>query len=832
MNDTNTESHIQRLALTIQKLMPRYPNSWVSWRKVAKEQEGSEEFELTLSAFAQLDEWKHLFIHNGKVVKLSEDGIRFAQAQRFEEVTETQQIANGVRRYAARLDRIWLKVEHVSRVARVGKKFIQAVYVNLAEDFISSESPVEFRPQGGSVTHGKIVGQEPDGGVLYVAFDNEIFESSLPAVLSIDRAFLLHQLADRIGNLPHLPVLIDPILHNKSSLSISVAGQNSVEVADELACIPTPWTRFLWGPPGAGKTFALGHLITRLIQDEPEDQILIVAPSNRAVDVAVEQLVGQIEISGVRQIIEQRKILRFGYPRKTQIIERPELLGPPQLDELNKRVKTLSVQIAKAEREKSSSADIAVLRAEMLAAQEEVKNAVVAHIRHSQVVATTVTLAYLSSSPIPSNAWSTVLVDEVTMVTPAMCTFLASLAKKRLLLAGDPRQLGPIYENSPRASIEDFEWMGRDIFDKGGVSSGEGERRKIIANDARLARITSQRRCAPEIWSRVKHLYPEVNNLADEKSLQKLIELPPCSGRSVVLLDTSDNIELAVCQKMHHSWQNQFTAELAMEVACTIASEAARKISIAIISPYRAQVRLLRRWILQEQRAGITPYNTIEFESGTVHQFQGSDADVVIFDMVDGVGRSGIGNLLRGDTGIRLVNVAITRAKGKLIVLADKTWCKRAFERTDNPILWDLIMGRKAIEWLQVTSPVPVDVEKQREKLESPIEQALFEAMLKHADLTRIETQYIIRDKTESLVSRADFAFPSLKYAVYCDGKQWHLREDRWQRDWRQRNKLTELGWIFSVFTGSDIHHNPNECATQVAETYRSRMDSLKRQRI
>ena len=340
---------------------------------------------------------------------------------------------------------------------------------------------------------------------------------------------------------------------------------------------------------------------------------------------------------------------------------------------------------------------------------------------------------------------------------------------------------------------------------------------------------TLQRRCAPEIWSRVEHLYPEVNNLADEKQLQTLIELPPCSGHSVVLLDTSESGELARCQNVRQSWQNQFTAELAMEVACTIASEAARKISIAIISPYRAQVRLLRKWIRQEQKADRTPYN---FESGTVHQFQGSDADVVIFDMVDGVGRSGVGYLLRGDTGIRLVNVAVTRAKGKLIVLADKTWCKRAFEPTDNPILWELIMGHGAIERLQVAPPVSIDIEKQREKLESPIEQALFEAMRKHADLASVETQHVIRDKTESPVSRADFAFPALKYAVYCDGKQWHLREDRWQRDWRQRNKLTELGWIFSVFTGSDIHHNPDECAVQVAETYRSRKESMKRQRV
>lgn len=830
-HNNNIATQINNMVQTIRQLMPVSPGGWVPWNEVARHLTGTTVFAVQLRALAQLPQWHHLFYTNDFVVKLTEDGIIFANGLQVEPLTEVQQIADAVRQYAARLDPIRLNVIHVSTVARVGNKFVQAVEVELAEDAAPSETPVEFRPRGGSKTDGKIVGQEPDGGVLYVAFDNEVLEISLPAVLSIDRGFLLHELSERIRILSHLPRLIEPILYNTDSLGVPVADQDSVAVANGLVELQTPWTRFLWGPPGAGKTFALGRLVTRLIQTEPEGKILIVAPSNRAVDVAVEQLVDQVENSEFRQIIKQRKILRFGYPRKTKIIERPELLGSSELDELNQEVKRLSAQITKIEREKNSSAEIAVLRTQLLAAQEKVKKEVVSHIRDCHVVATTTTLAYLSSSPISDARWSTVLIDEVTMVTPAMCTFLASLAQKRLLLAGDPRQLGPVYENSSRATPEDFEWMGRDVFDKGGVSSGVGEQRRIEVNDARLARITSQRRCAPEIWDRVAHLYPEVNNLAERNRLQKLSELPPRSGRSIVLLDSP---QLSKCEKAQRSWRNEFTAELALEVACTIASEASERISIAIISPYRAQVKLLKYAIRQELRADMSPYKAIELEAGTVHQFQGSDADVVIFDMVDGPGRPRLGNLLRDDTGIRLVNVAITRAKGKFVLLADKAWCKLAFTRHDNPILWDLIMEREMEERLQVSQPIDPsvdDIERQRNKLESPIEQALFEAMLKHAKLTKVATQYIIRDEAEKIVSRADFAFPEIRYAVYCDGKQWHLKEDRWQRDLRQRNKLAELGWIFSVFTGSDINRKLDECVEQIAKTYGSRRKGIKQQR-
>lgn len=82
-----------------------------------------------------------------------------------------------------------------------------------------------------------------------------------------------------------------------------------------------------------------------------------------------------------------------------------------------------------------------------------------------------------------------------------------------------------------------------------------------------------------------------------------------------------------------------------------------------------------------------------------------------------------------------------------------------------------------------------------------------------------VKKQHLIRNETGRIVSRADFAFPDLQYAVYCDGRQWHLREDRWQRDLRQRNELAALGWVISVFSGADVHRDANACADTVERT-------------
>lgn len=816
--DSDLESDIQKTAKTVFGLMKTSKNAWVSWDQVSKDQTGSTEDASRLCSLASLPEWKLLFATRGNVVKLTADGIIYVQNLPPDTPTLTGMIANAVIQYAAGLKPICLKGDHVSTVATVGNRVVQAVHIDLIDEVLPSETPLKIYSKNSSSSDGKIVGQEPDGGVLYVALSSEILPADLPITLLIDRAYLLTQLAKQLHALASMPERMSALFDKHVGVSL-IAHDDSKVVAGQLAKLPPPWTRFLWGPPGAGKTYGLGHFVAQLLRAEPESRILIVAPSNRAVDVAIEHLATRLEVNSMERLILQRKLLRFGYPRKTSVIEKPDLLGPPHLDALNKGVQALSRQIAKAEHDRVSDADLAVLRTELLAAQEAVKDAVHQHVQECSVVATTTTLAYMPGSPIPKTDWDTVIVDEVTMVPFAMCTFLASLAKRRFLLAGDPRQLGPVYEQQAGQNGNTYSWLGCDMFEMGGVSTGVKEQRQIKTDDPRLTRITCQRRCAPDIWNRVKGLYPEVNNVADPRRLAAIIEMPPSPGKSVVLLDTSGTA--AKCECRRGSWHNRFTAELAMEVASTICSEAMGSISVAIICPYRAQVRLLRRWIREERRATTTPFQTVDIEAGTVHQFQGSDADVVIFDLVDGEGRSDLGKLLRDDTGMRLVNVAITRAKGKLIVIADKDWCKRSNMHFSNGLLKDLILGPQTGNIMQV---VPSAEEPENnDGTESPIEKALLQAIKEHAALASVETQHVIRDEKGHPVSRADFAFPELKYAVYCDGKQWHCRADRWERDWRQRNKLTELGWVFSVFTGRDINKDAGACAVQVFKTFQSR---------
>ena len=89
---------------------------------------------------------------------------------------------------------------------------------------------------------------------------------------------------------------------------------------------------------------------------------------------------------------------------------------------------------------------------------------------------------------------------------------------------------------------------------------------------------------------------------------------------------------------------------------------------IAVLAPFRNQLALLRRHMPE-------PVLSQGVEISTVHRYQGDERETVIFDMVDTRGLDGLSEFFTAtalsDAGARLVNVAASRAKQRLIVVAD-----------------------------------------------------------------------------------------------------------------------------------------------------------------
>src|SRR5690606_35973986 len=115
----------------------------------------------------------------------------------------------------------------------------------------------------------------------------------------------------------------------------------------------------------------------------------------------------------------------------------------------------------------------------------------------------------------------------------------------------------------------------------------------------------------------------------------------PSPGQNFVDFDVSSDPE-AACELVRKSWQNRVTANFALQIAeyatsQFINSSNGQTPKIAVITPYRAQVRLLKQ-LLKDSDSSVHSSKTIQV--GTIHQFQGSEADLVVFDLVDGQGRN------------------------------------------------------------------------------------------------------------------------------------------------------------------------------------------------
>ena len=91
------------------------------------------------------------------------------------------------------------------------------------------------------------------------------------------------------------------------------------------------------------------------------------------------------------------------------------------------------------------------------------------------------------------------------------------------------------------------------------------------------------------------------------------------------------------------------------------------------LSPYTGQVALLKKLFINE-KFNLDFQDRVEI--GTVHTFQGSECDVIIFDIVDCSKfekgkKTYFGRIYAGEQGEQLLNVAISRARHKLIVVCE-----------------------------------------------------------------------------------------------------------------------------------------------------------------
>lgn len=408
----------------------------------------------------------------------------------------------------------------------------------------------------------------------------------------------------------------------------------------------------LWGPPGTGKTHVLARIIATLIL--AGERVLVGAIANVAVDQLALRLVDVLRKTkeGV-ELLSAGGVVRFGHPAMT------ELLAERNLFPQEETVQLLRVMLYDLKRQHNAlpTSDVeerARVQEQMNQVRQTLRTLVKETLTQARVVMTTVAQT-ATEEAMWELPFSTVVAEEASMMSFPHLLSLTAGASRRIVIAGDFRQLGPIALSQSEAAQR---WLHRDLFQVAGVTEA--------LQHPSLVMLTQQRRMHGDIADAINRLYyggaltTHVN-----AHTTRARERRPGEGRSVVFMDVGPT---AVVEKTPGgSRRNLATAHVTFSIALFALAEYSG-MKVAIIAAYRAQVRLLKD---QLRQAGINLEQRSDIAVGTIHAFQGSEADLVIWDLVEGRDHP-IGMLYRGETGDRLTNVAISRAKGKLILVGDR----------------------------------------------------------------------------------------------------------------------------------------------------------------
>ena len=414
------------------------------------------------------------------------------------------------------------------------------------------------------------------------------------------------------------------------------------------------------GPPGTGKTTTLVEAIYETLHRE--NQVLVCAQSNMAVDWISEKLVDRgvpvLRIGNPTRVND--KMLSFTYERRFE--SHPDY---PQLWSIRKAIRDLHGQNRKGANRENIRQKINSLKDKATELEIRINADLFSEAR---VIACTLTSS--ANRVLMGMKFGTLFIDEAAQALEAAC-WIAIRKADRVVLAGDHQQLPP--------TIKCIEAM------RGGL-------------DKTLMQHIVQNK--PEVVSLLKIQYrmnDEIMHFSSDWFYHgALSSAPEVKYRSILDFDTPIvwvNTEDMDCNEefVGESFGriNKAEATLSIEELKKYIEKIGKerlldeRIDFGLISPYKAQVQYLRQLIKKD--AFFKPFRHL-ITINTVDGFQGQERDVILISLVRANEDGQIGFL----NDLRRMNVAITRARMKLIILGDaSTLTKHPFYKK----LYEYILG-------------------------------------------------------------------------------------------------------------------------------------------
>ncbi len=306
------------------------------------------------------------------------------------------------------------------------------------------------------------------------------------------------------------------------------------------------------------------------------------------------------------------------------------------------------------------------------------------------VVGCTLTKAYIDSKLL-NTKFDVMVLDEASMAQLPAVFFIAGIIEKsHYVIAGDFRQLSPIASSE---SLEAKMWLKRDIFAQAGIEENVNN----DIEDKRLVMLREQYRMHESIANLINNTMYKGKLITSEttiKEINKIAAHSPFKNHALCLVNMSSINPLCKITSFG-SRINIYSAFLSVSLAKKVLEGGIK--TIGIITPYNAQAKLINSFLEEEElhREGII--------SATIHKFQGNEKECIIFDSVDSPpyrkGQILSGPYQKSEAG-KLINVAISRAKGKFFLIANREYVYQNFKAEEALfcLLNDIEMSGKSID--------------------------------------------------------------------------------------------------------------------------------------
>lgn len=416
---------------------------------------------------------------------------------------------------------------------------------------------------------------------------------------------------------------------------------------------------FIWGPPGTGKTYTLARIAEEFIKQDKH--VLMLSYSNVSVDGALIRLYDRLTEDGKK--LEPGKILRFGYPKDEKIKDHAWLSSYNYVMKKNPDLYNKSCDLKKEHDRIKRNKTMVTRRIEIEKELKQIRRKLTEYekeaIKNSSFVATTVTKAVIDSG-INTLKFDAVIFDEASMSYVPQIAFGAGLASEHFICMGDFCQLPPIVQG------EYSKELAVDIFAYCGITEAVQRKR----GHEWLCMLDVQRRMhskIAELPSRVMYSGLLKTAAGIDGPREEIGESVPQIKDPCGMFDLSGMLSVSSRTK-DQSRINILSALITFSISLQSYNEG---FEVGIITPYSAQSRLLHCMAI-DQRDRYGESNGIA--AATVHQFQGSERDVIVYDAVDCYRSQYPGTLLTSMTdnyANRLFNVAMTRARGKFVGVAN-----------------------------------------------------------------------------------------------------------------------------------------------------------------